>query len=186
MDIKETNSTDLFSEPEKPDFPSDMPRVENIDGMINQDLKQLAKILIDIRDDEKKEMMYAKRQSIMSLVISALCLFIVICVAVAVISVIPRVNKLIVTANAVIVEAQDMMDDANSTVKNLNEITTELNKLDMDKLFGEVDELVVTSQEEIENAMGKLNSIDFDGLNTAITDLTSVIDPLAKLFGKKR
>lgn len=186
MDIRENNDANSFLEPGKPEFPSDLPRIENVDGMQNQDLKQLAMLLMDIRDDEKREMQYAKRQSVMSLIISGLCLFIVICVAISVVSVIPRVNRLIVSANGIIAEAQDMMDDANSTVKNLNEITTDLSKIDMEKLFGEVDTLVVTSQEEIENAMGKLDTIDFDGLNNAIADLTSVIDPLARLFGKKR
>lgn len=40
------------------------------------------------------------------------------------------------------------------------------------------------SVDSIKTALEKVNSIDFDTLNTAITDLKKVIDPLAKLFGR--
>lgn len=40
------------------------------------------------------------------------------------------------------------------------------------------------SVDSIKTALEKVNSIDFDTLNTAIADLKKVIDPLAKLFGR--
>ena len=40
------------------------------------------------------------------------------------------------------------------------------------------------SVDSIKAALEKVNSIDFDTLNTAIADLKKVIDPLAKLFGR--
>ena len=44
-----------------------------------------------------------------------------------------------------------------------------------------VDSLVITGQQSLQQTMDKLNTIDFDALNQAIDDLSSVIEPLAKL-----
>ena len=53
-------------------------------------------------------------------------------------------------------------------------------------MVANVDTLVVSGQQSLEQSMDKLNSIDFDTLNQAIQDLSNVIQPLARLSGMFR
>lgn len=41
------------------------------------------------------------------------------------------------------------------------------------------------SLESVETVAAGLEELDFEGMNEAITDLKTVVEPLAKLFGKK-
>jgi hypothetical protein len=52
----------------------------------------------------------------------------------------------------------------------------------VDALVSNVDGLVAISQEGVEQAMEKLNGIDFEALNQAIQDLSDVIEPIANFF----
>ena len=45
-------------------------------------------------------------------------------------------------------------------------------------------ETLAGSVRSVNDALEKVNSIDFDTLNAAIADLKKVIEPLAKLFGR--
>lgn len=157
---------------------------EKWDAAGNSELKTIAEILKDIKVDEHTEMKFAKRQSVTSLILSVLCLLIVGCVAVAIVMVIPKVNKLLKTADDTIKQASMIMEDAQTAVDNLNQITTDLSQVKIDEIVTNVNNLVTDSQESIGQAMQQLNKVDFDGLNSAINDLQSVIEPLAKLFGR--
>lgn len=66
---------------------------------------------------------------------------------------------------------------------NLESVTTELSQVDLAGMVSNVDTLVTTSQTGVEDAMAKINGIDFETLNAAITDLAAVVEPLAKFFG---
>ena len=54
---------------------------------------------------------------------------------------------------------------------------------DLPKMIRDVDSLAATSESSIQTAVDKLNSIDFDALNSAITDLSNIVRPLGRLFG---
>ena len=78
---------------------------------------------------------------------------------------------------------------AETVLRNLESVTTQLAQADLadmvedvDALVANVDGLVATSQEGVEQTIGKLNAIDFDALNKAIKDLSDVIEPIAKFF----
>ena len=53
-------------------------------------------------------------------------------------------------------------------------------------MVNNVDGLVTTSQEGIEQAMEKINAIDIEALNQAIQDLSDVINPISTFFNKFR
>lgn len=150
----------------------------------NTDLKVIMDILQDIRDNERKEMKYAKRQSVISMVLSSICLTIVIMIGIAVFSLLPKVGALVRNANAIIEEASGMMSEAEDVVTNLNTVTNDLAKLDINELFDNVNGLVVESEDSISEAMERIEKIDFESLNSAIKDLGAVISPLARFFGR--
>ena len=47
-----------------------------------------------------------------------------------------------------------------------------------------LDRLVSSSEKGVQEALEQINSVDIDTLNQAISDLSDVISPLAKFFGK--
>lgn len=89
----------------------------------------------------------------------------------------------------VLPQLQDAAFQATTVLTNLETVTTELANADLigmvnnvDALVTNVDGLVGTSQVGVEQAMAKINAIDFDALNDAIQDLSDVIEPIAKFF----
>lgn len=53
----------------------------------------------------------------------------------------------------------------------------------INSLMERTEDLVIRSEDSIENAMEKLNKIDFDTLNNAIVELENVIKPISDFFG---
>ena len=69
-----------------------------------------------------------------------------------------------------------------TVLENLETVTDQMADMDLATMVKNVDDLVVTSQAGVEQAMDQLNAIDFNTLNRAIDDLADVVDPLAKFF----
>ena len=53
-----------------------------------------------------------------------------------------------------------------------------------DTMVTNIDDLVVTNTDSLNEAVQKLNDIDFDTLNKAINDFSATVEPLANFFGK--
>lgn len=112
---------------------------------------------------------YAKKQYHMSQ-ITALASILVLCVVLYTsATLIPKVNQL--------------LDDIQVSVTNIQDISQDLADADLPKMIRDVDSLAATSESSIQTAVDKLNSIDFDALNSAITDLSNIVRPLGRLFG---
>ena len=79
-------------------------------------------------------------------------------------------------------QAEVTLANLQTTLTNLEMITEELAEADLGSMVDNVDSLVTSSQNGVEQAMKKLNSIDFDTLNKAIKNLSDVVEPLAKFF----
>ena len=67
-------------------------------------------------------------------------------------------------------------------LSNLEEATAQLSVIDFSGMIGDVDALVTTAQNSLDQTMNKLNTIDFQALNQAIADLSSVVEPMSKLM----
>ena len=72
-----------------------------------------------------------------------------------------------------------------SVLHTLGQINTAMEHLD--SMAGEVSDVtddLKAGVESLRNAAERLDNLDFSKLNDAISDLRSVVEPLAKLFGK--
>ena len=134
---------------------------------------KLVELLERMEQTNKKQVFYARLQFLFT-VVAALC-----CVV------------LLLSGMSVLPKLQETAVQAEAVLTNLETVTTELANVDLnsmvqnvDALVTDVDGLVGTSQVGIEQAMEKLNAIDFDALNEAIKDLSDVIDPIARFFNK--
>lgn len=77
-------------------------------------------------------------------------------------------------------QMEAVLQQVQPVLNNLEKTTSQLAALDLEGMVSNVDALVVSGQESLEQSMQKLDTVDFEALNQAITDLSSVIEPLAK------
>ena len=133
--------------------------------------QRLQEILERIEQSTRKQTRYARLQFILSIVATvAVVAFLLVLVR-------------------IVPQLQEIVSLAETVLSNLEYLTTELAKADLtgmveniDTLVGNVDGLVSVSQTGIEDAIQKINGIDFDALNDAIQDLSNVVEPVAKFF----
>lgn len=85
-----------------------------------------------------------------------------------------------------------ILNDAESTFQTLNTLSSEIEEANIPGLFDDVSELVENAQSTVNDAMGgvgqaveKVDELDIETLNKAISDLAAVVEPLAGLFGKR-
>lgn len=152
---------------------------------MNEDMKEVMAILKDIQENEQREMKYAKKQAKVASIISIVACILAIVVIGVVFTLLPKINALVVQATTTIESVDTILADTKNVVTNLNTVTDDLSKVDMSSLLGDVSGLVESTESSLGDAMTKINAIDIDGLNTAIEDLGAIVEPLAKLFGKR-
>lgn len=84
-----------------------------------------------------------------------------------------------VSAAMIVPKATVALDSANARLSSLE---STISKLEI--ALDSITELTEETATSLDTAMDHLNSVDFEGLNQAITDLGNVVSPLANLFGR--
>ena len=74
--------------------------------------------------------------------------------------------------------------DWNEITVELETITKELSAVDWEKLSTDIGDTALQAQESLRVAGEAVDALDIKPLNEAISDLKTIIEPLAKLFGK--
>ena len=80
-------------------------------------------------------------------------------------------------------QVETILTQVQPVLRNLEQTSEQLAALDLEGMVSNVDALVVTGQQTLQQSMEKLDTVDFEALNQAIRDLSAVIEPLAK-WGK--
>lgn len=125
------------------------------------DQVQLQKLLEKIEENSRRKLLYSRIQCVFS-IISAACFVI-----------------LLVTVLQFMPQLEILAEQAELVLTNLEAVTAELQKLDLSEMVANINSLVTTSQAGVEEALAKINEIDFDALNQAVEDLSSIVQPLA-------
>ncbi|MEG0369444.1 MAG: hypothetical protein RR590_00240 [Hungatella sp.] len=113
---------------------------------------------------------YAKKQYQMSKITAMASILVLGIVLFAAVSILPKVN--------------DTFQNMDIIMKDLEQITAELAAADLQQMITDVDHLVTSSEQNIQDALTQVNSIDIDTLNQAIKNLSDVISPLANFFNR--
>ena len=147
--------------------------------------KELTALLEKIEENGHKQAKFAKWQCILSVIAAVACIGMLCCV----LQLLPTVNGLMVQADTVMrnvgqVTAQLAQADWEGLVSDLETVSNQMANANLGSIVEEVNGLVQTSQASLEQTMEKINSVDFETLNKAIQDLSKVVQPLAKLFGR--
>ena len=133
--------------------------------------KDMREILERLDKSNRQQVKYARIQSAIA-ILAALCFL-----AFAVV-----VGRLVPQISAFAAEADKLLAQADVVLTNLEQVTGELAELEFAKMVNDVDVLVTSSQQGLEQTLEKVNSIDIDKLNEAIDGLAKVVEPLTKFF----
>ena len=133
-----------------------------------EDKKELQELLERLDQSNRQQAKYARWQCIFS-VAAAVC-----CVG------------LFVLVYHLMPEVRSLTGQMETVLANLELVTDQLAGMDLGSMVRNVDDLVVTTQEGVEQTMKRLNAINFEELNRAIRNLSDVVEPLAKFFNTFR
>ena len=106
--------------------------------------------------------------------------------AVCMAALVVMVFRLMPQINEILAQAQHAFNQVGTVLDYLEQTSYQLSQVDLQGMVSNVDGLVSTGQQSLEASMEKLNGVDFEALNKAIKDLSSVIEPLAKFFSAFR
>ena len=79
-------------------------------------------------------------------------------------------------------QVEALAGQTEAVLTNLETISTQLAQSDLSAMVKNMDTLVTTTQQGVDQAMTNLNAIDFVTLNETIQDLADVVEPLANFF----
>ncbi len=123
----------------------------------------------DMAVTEKKQLKYQRLAFFFSM-LSAIFMGAMLAVVLGVVSfLIPRVETIY---NSTMV-----------SLENLEALTTELKEADIAGTVRHVDDLTVQATGDLSETMERMNKVDLDTLNEAITNLNASVEPLARFFG---
>ena len=136
-----------------------------------EEKNEMLELLQKIEASNRKQLMYTRIQCVAALVAVA-------CFA----GIYFLIKDFLPQISAIITEIPGVVAQMETVLANLELVTTELAEVDFTGMIEGVNTLVATGQTGLEETVAKLNSIDFDALNKAISSLTQVVEPLAKFF----
>lgn len=130
----------------------------------------MEQILIKMEKQSRRQLLFTK-------ILCILCVAVLACSVVLMVSVTGAVNELLAMAEPLL----DLTQQAGTVMDNLDTVTQALADADLGSMVESVNTLAADSQTVVSEAMEKLDTIDIDTLNKAIQDLAAVVEPLAKL-----
>lgn len=130
-------------------------------------LERMMEQLIETEEERKR---YARKQFYMLAVMAVCTVAVFFLVFLAYVSLVPKLKT--------------SAEEIETATKELRVISRQLSEADLAGLVKHVDQMAVTSEEGVKEALEKIESIDIDELNHAIKSLSDVVSPLAKLMGR--
>lgn len=128
-------------------------------------------LLKEIREENEKQRKYMRRLlHFMQATVLAVVILIVLAAG-SIASVLPRLNE--------------VSRQTEEVIANLEVVTGQLAEADLASMIENVNTLVVSSESGMQEALGKIDAINLEALNQSIEDFSAVVEPLARLFGKK-
>lgn len=130
--------------------------------------QKVLELLERMEKNSRKQVFFARVQFVLSAIALICCIV------------------LLLSGMRILPQLQNTVQQAETVISNLESVTTALAQADLAGMVENVDVLVNTSQEGIEQAMEKIDAIDIEALNQAIQDLSDVINPISTFFNKFR
>lgn len=133
--------------------------------------RQILELLERMEKNSRRQLRLGRIQCILTLVAAAFCAAAFLLVLRA----LPQVMEVLPRIDGVLGQMQTVLG-------NLETTTQQLAQIDLTGMVTDVDALVTTAQESLNQTMQKMDAIDLTTLNKAIGDLATVVEPLSKLL----
>ena len=133
--------------------------------------KEILELLQKIEKTNRQQVRSSRLLCILMIVTALCCAAAIFLVS----SLLPQVTTILPRVDAVLTQMQTVLG-------NLELTSSQLASVDFGSMVDNVDSLVITGQQSLQQTMDKLNTIDFDALNQAIQNLADVVEPLARFF----
>lgn len=128
-------------------------------------------LLKEIKEENEKQRKYMRRLlHFMQATVLAVVILIVLAAG-SIVSVLPRLNE--------------VSRQTEEVIANLEVVTGQLAEANLAGMIENVNTLVISSESGMQEALGKIDAINLEALNQSIEDFSAVVEPLARLFGKK-
>lgn len=136
-------------------------------------------LLEQILEENKKRTLYAR---ISMFVLIAVLAVIVLCVLIEV----PKLNALIAQAETTLTDVQTTLDGAQTALTQVEGVAAGLIGMSdsITATSSSLNTFVTDNAETIAEAMEKIESIDYEGLNEAIQALHDAVEPFANLMNR--
>ena len=124
-------------------------------------------LLAELLKEQKRSLMSEKVAAIAGVL---LCLLLLIAVA----ALVPRLLGVLRQADQTLSQVQLTVDQAQQSLQKI------------DTLVQNTDSIVVENTGAVAEAMQKLNQVDLESLNSSISSLSTILEPLAAFLGRFR
>ena len=122
---------------------------------------ELQVVLERLEANSRKQLLHTRIQTVICIAAGLLCCMMLL-------KLLPFLPKL-----------DSLISQADTLLSELNAVTRTLAELDLSEMVENINSLVTTSQSGVEEALEKINDIDFSALNQAVKDLSDVVKPMA-------
>lgn len=139
--------------------------------------KEILELLKQIDKSNRRQTLLCAGLCVFAL-IAAICCFVTF---VTVGQLLPQITGMIPLITEALPQINEVITQMHTVLGNLEQTSEQLALVDLGSMVSDVNMLVTTGQQSLEQTMQKLNSIDIAALNQAIKDLAAVIEPLAKV-----
>ena len=136
-----------------------------------EEKNEMLELMKKIEESSRKQLLYTRIQCIAAVLAVA-------CFA----GIYFLIKDFLPQISAIITEIPGVVGQMEVVLGNLEVVTTELAAVDFEGMIQGVNTLVATGQIGLEETVTRLNDIDFEALNKAISNLSQVVEPLAKFF----
>ena len=126
----------------------------------------------------------AKKQLFWTRLLTILILALLISLVVIWMRAYPVLTDLAAQADALMTEVQLVVADLDAVAKSLQEVDFGMLADNVDIMVRETGEAVTGAMEQMDEALQTIKNLDIQALNDGISKFNSVVEPLARLFGR--
>ncbi len=100
--------------------------------------------------------------------------------------IVPKMNRTLKQAETVLADAELLAGATGTALEDIPELLSQCqgSLTGIDEMVGNVNDLVENNTEAITESIEKLNNVDFETLNQSISELHSILEPIANFFGQ--
>lgn len=130
-------------------------------------------LLVELLKEQRKESTMARISMVTSIVV-------VLGVLISLGILVPRLYTTVSSIESSVKEMDTLVQTAQTSLTNANKSMDNI-----DTMINNVNSVVVDNTQSLTDAVGNVKAIDIQKLNESIQDLSSIVGPLARLFGTK-